>query len=109
MGTPTFQPFSPGGVPVDPRFLGGQQTNHTRVGLGKCRWFQESSWGKKLKEMKVGLFPSGNCMKPQQLCKDDSFVQKTDSFSAFKEKVDNRKKLHEFLGSKKFVASPQSC
>ena len=41
--------------PVDPRFFGGAATNHTRVGFGKCRWFQESSWGKKLKEMKVGL------------------------------------------------------
>lgn len=61
----------------------GAATNHTRVGLGKCRWFQESSWGKKLKEMKVGLFPSGNCMKPQQLCKDDSFVQKTAQLQCF--------------------------
>lgn len=103
---PTFQPFLVGEFPLIQGFLGGSNKPHKGwVWQVQCRWFQESSWGKKLKEMKVGLFPSGNCMKPQQLCKDDSFVQKTDSFSAFKEKVDNRKKLHEFLGLKKFGRS----
>ena len=50
-----FQPFSPAGKPRWSKVFWGAATNHTRVGFGKCRWFQESSWGKKLKEMKVGL------------------------------------------------------
>lgn len=93
--------------PVDPRFFGGAATNHTRVGFGKCQVVPRIILGQEVEGNEGGIgFPAGNRMKPQQLCKDDSFVQKTaQQLSAFKEKVDNRKKLHEFLGLKKFGRS----
>ena len=91
--------------PVDPRFfLGGRQQTTQGLGLASARWFQESSWGKKLKEMKVGLFPSGNCMKPQQLCKDDSFVQKTDSvFVLSRRRLTTGKSFMSFLDWRNLV------
>ena len=78
-----FQPFSPGGKPrLIQGFLGGQATtNHTRVGFGKCQVVPRIILGQEVEGNEGGIgFPVGNRMKPQQQCKDDSFVQKTDSF-----------------------------
>lgn len=99
---PTFEPFLLGEFPLIQGFWG--VPNHTRVWQVQCRWFQESSWGKKLKEMKVGLVSQWELHEASAAMQDDSFVQKTDSiFVLSRRRLTTGKSFMSFLDWRNLV------